>query len=95
MTKIMYFCRQKLNKEMKRINLLLLAILFSMTMMAQKTIVTGVLKDSILNTTEPHATVRVYKENQPGKPVAMSVTGVNGEIKQAVSGKGKYVKKKF
>jgi hypothetical protein len=25
-----------------------------MTMMAQKTIVTGVLKDSILNTTEPH-----------------------------------------
>lgn len=76
---------------MKRINLLFLAILFSITMMAQKTIVTGVLKDSIHNTTEPHATVRVYKENQLGKPVAMSVTGVNGEIRQAISGKGKYV----
>jgi hypothetical protein len=76
---------------MKRINLLLLAVLFSITAMAQKTIVTGILKDSIRNTPEPYATIRVYKENQPGKPVAMSVTGVNGEIKQAVSGKGKYV----
>lgn len=35
---------------MKRINLLLLAVLFSITAMAQKTIVTGILKDSIRNT---------------------------------------------
>ncbi|MCH3993962.1 MAG: TonB-dependent receptor [Prevotella sp.] len=76
---------------MKRIQLILLAVLFSMTAMAQKTIVTGVLKDSLLNQTEPYATVRVYKGNQLTKPVAMSVTGDNGEIKQTVSGNGTYV----
>jgi hypothetical protein len=76
---------------MKRINLLFLAVLFSMTAMAQKTTVTGILKDSILNETEPYATVRVYKENQLDKPVAMSVTNGKGEIKQVLSGKGEYV----
>jgi hypothetical protein len=77
---------------MKKLFLLILAtLLFNAKMMAQKTTISGVLKDSIQKTTEPYATIRVYKMGNLQKPVAMSLTDGDGKIKQVVDGKGAFV----
>src|SRR5574344_1548238 len=77
---------------MKKLFLLVTAsLLFSGSMMAQKTTISGTLKDSIENTTEPYATIRVYKTGNLQKPIAMSLTDGDGKIKQVVDGKGKFL----
>lgn len=76
---------------MKRLlTLLVLAVASVSVASAQSTVVTGVLRDSVSGETEPYATVRVYRGNNSDKPVAMSVTGDNGEIKQTINGKGSF-----
>lgn len=75
----------------KILSLCMMALASSSVALAQNTIVTGTLKDSVLNETEPYATIRVYKKGNYKTPVAMSVTGANGEIKQAINGKGNYI----
>lgn len=59
--------------------------------LAQSTTVRGVLADSITHQGEPYATVRVFKEGEMEKPVAMSLTDANGVFSQTVTGKGNYV----
>ncbi len=77
---------------MKKLFLLVTAsLLFSGSMMAQKTTISGTLKDSIENTTEPYATIRVYKNGNLQTPIAMSLTDGDGKIKQVVDGKGKFL----
>lgn len=75
----------------KILSLCMMALASSSVALAQNTIVTGTLKDSVLNETEPYATIRVYKKGNYKTPVAMSITGANGEIKQAINGKGNYI----
>jgi hypothetical protein len=77
---------------MKKLFLLaMITLLFSGSMMAQKTTISGTLKDSIQNATEPYATIRVYKAGSLQKPIAMSLTDGDGKIKQVVDGKGAFV----
>lgn len=76
---------------MKRISFFILAAFLSTTAMAQKVTIKGVLKDSLLNETEPYATVKVYEAGNLNKPVAMSVTDADGNINQTVNGNGKYI----
>ncbi len=75
----------------KILTLGLMALASSTVALAQNTVVTGVFKDSVLNETEPYATIRVYKPNNMKTPVAMSITGADGEIKQTINGKGNYI----
>ncbi len=58
---------------------------------AQTTTITGELKDSLTRESEPYATVRVYKSRgKNDKPLAMSVTDVDGKFEQKVTGQGRY-----
>lgn len=57
---------------------------------AQQTIVKGVLTDSLTNEGEPYATVRVFKEKDMSKPVAMSITDLEGAFSQPVAGEGNF-----
>ena len=82
---------------MKRFFLLLtMSAVSTVATLAQSTI-TGVLKDSLTQEGEPYATVRVYKGQGTGnkaqaknEPVAMSVSGLDGDFRQVVNGKGTY-----
>ncbi len=77
---------------MKKLFLLaMITLLFSGSVMAQKTTISGTLKDSIQNATEPYATIRVYKTGNLQKPIAMSLTDGDGKIKQVIDGKGTFV----
>ena len=59
-------------------------------MMAQKTVITGVLVDATLQEGEPYATVRIFKKGNQ-KPAAMCVTDVDGHFSQEIAGIGNYV----
>ena len=71
--------------------LAVLAIMMALPMTAQTSIVKGVLLDSISNEGVPYATVRVYKKGQMTKPVAMSLTDLDGNFSQEVKGSGQFV----
>ena len=58
---------------------------------AQKTIVKGVVMDSLTLEGEPFATIRIYKQGDREKPVAMNVTDMDGLFEQEVKGKGAIV----
>ena len=71
----------------------ILAVLTMMMILpatAQTTIVKGLLRDSLTQETEPYATIRVYKKGNMTKPLAMSVSDLDGNIRQEVSGKGSF-----
>jgi len=76
---------------MRHFYLIVLAMTATLPAMAQKTTVTGIFKDSVHNETEPYATVRVYKQGKTNKPFAMSLTDADGNIKQDINGKGKFI----
>ena len=57
---------------------------------AQKTIVKGVVMDSLTLEGEPFATIRIYKQGDREKPVAMNVTDMDGLFEQEVKGKGAF-----
>ena len=57
---------------------------------AQKTLVKGVVIDSLTQQGEPFATIRIYKQGDREKPVAMNVTDMDGVFAQEVNGKGAY-----
>lgn len=65
--------------------------LLALPMMAQHTVVTGTLRDSLSRETDPFATVRVFRQGDTSKPVAMGVTDTNGRININVEGKGDYL----
>ncbi len=77
-------------KTMKTI-LAVLTIMMALPMTAQTTIVKGMLVDSLLNEGVSYATVRVYQKGKMQKPVAMSLTDVDGRFSQEVKGKGSFV----
>lgn len=57
---------------------------------AQKTMVKGLLLDSLTHEGEPFATIRIYPQRNTDKPVAMTVTDMDGWFEQEVSGKGDF-----
>ncbi len=73
-----------------RFFLVAMMLTLSAAVMAQKSIVTGVLMDSALNEGEPYATVRIFKTGKTDKPIAMFITDENGRFKQEVKGNGKF-----
>ena len=77
-------------KTLKTI-LAVLTIMMALPTTAQTTLVKGILLDSLTQQTEPYATIRVYKKGDTKKPVAMSVSDLDGHIRQEVSGKGHFV----
>ena len=76
---------------MKQIRFFLSVMMLTMSavVMAQTT-VKGVLKDEVLDESEPFATVRVFKAGQKDKPVAMFLTKEDGQFSEQLKGKGKY-----
>ena len=75
----------------KKTALFALSLLITTSASAQHTLITGTLKDSVKNETEPYATVRVFRPSNRQKPVAMSLTDAEGRIKQALDGKGTFI----
>lgn len=79
---------------MKRSYILLLILLFSLnvpTMMyAQKTVIRGVLLDSLSNEAELYATIRIISKKKPDTPIAMAITDMQGKFEQELNGKGDY-----
>ena len=57
---------------------------------AQTTVVKGQLVDEASNEAEPYATVRVYRQGNAEKPVAMFLTDANGAFSGEVKGKGDF-----
>lgn len=77
-------------KTLKTI-LAVLTIMMALPMTAQTTIVKGTLVDSLSNEGVSYATVRVYQKGKMKKPVAMSLTDLDGHFSQEVKGKGTFV----
>lgn len=78
-----------------RRNILLLTIcLFTWaiptTIHAQKTVLRGVLVDSLSHEAEPYATIRVTAKKKPETPIAMAITDMQGRFEQELNGKGDY-----
>ena len=72
-----------------RIFAVMMMLTMSAVVMAQTT-VKGVLKDEVLDESEPFATVRVFKAGQKDKPVAMFLTKEDGQFSEKINGKGKF-----
>lgn len=76
---------------MKRLTILMLAALIAgIADLSAQTVIRGVVKDSISGESEPYATVRVFKGKDLTKAVAMSLTDIDGKIRQEVTGSGPY-----
>ena len=77
---------------MKRLMILAItALIASLADLSAQTIIKGVVKDSISGETEPYATVRVFKATDMKNAVGMSLTDIDGKIKQEVTGTGTHV----
>ena len=63
----------------------------SVAVHGQTSTISGVLLDSLTHEGEPYATVRVYKGKKSDKPVAMSVTAIDGKFSQQVTGQGNFL----
>ncbi len=70
--------------------LALAALFISFADLSAQTIIKGVVKDSITGETEPYATIRVFKGKDMTKAVAMSLTDIDGKIRQEVTGNGQH-----
>lgn len=76
---------------MKTIRILGLALaMMAITAHAQQTVVKGVLVDSVLNEGEPYASVRIFRQGDMQKPVAMFLTEKDGTFKREVKGSGQF-----
>jgi outer membrane receptor protein involved in Fe transport len=62
-------------------------ILIGGAVFAQKTMIRGVVQDSLSRQGEPFASVRIYKKDQP---VAMFVTGKDGSFSREIASSGDY-----
>jgi hypothetical protein len=78
------------NSIMKKSVITIVLSFIATVMMAQKTVITGVLVDATLQEGEPYATVRIFKKGNQ-KPAAMCVTDVDGHFSQEIAGIGNYV----
>ena len=70
--------------------LAVLTIMMALPTTAQTTIVKGMVIDSLTQESVPYATVRVFKKNKTDKPIAMSLTDMDGRFNQEVKGNGQF-----
>jgi len=56
-----------------------------------KTVIKGVLVDSLTRQGEPFATIRISKKSDPKNYVALAATGKDGDFKQTITGKGEFI----
>lgn len=70
--------------------MLCITFLLPVSVSAQKTVVKGVLLDSLTHEGEPFATIRIFRQQKADKPVAMAVTDMDGKFEQEVNGKGDF-----
>lgn len=79
---------------MKKSIFLFMLCLFTLStpvaMHAQKTVLRGVLVDSLSHEAEPYATIRVIAKSKPESPIAMAITDMQGKFEQELNGKGDY-----
>ena len=86
-----YFCGKETHKAMKtRVMILLSALLLSLPTFAQKTIVTGIVRDSLTREGEPAAVLQFFRANDLEKPVAYTTTDEEGRFTQRLDGSGLY-----
>lgn len=78
-----------------KLKLLLLSVvcfLGTSSAIAQKTLVKGIVQDSISHEGEPYASIRIFKQSNADKPVAMFVTDKSGAFKQQMANaQGNYI----
>ncbi|MBQ0050192.1 MAG: TonB-dependent receptor [Bacteroidales bacterium] len=55
-----------------------------------QTTVKGILLDSLTNEPEPYATVRVYKGTTESQPIAMTLSGTEGQFQTTLNGRGDF-----
>src|SRR5574344_2275072 len=60
-------------------------VLGSNVVNAQKTLVKGIVQDSISHVGEPYASVRIFRQQQREKPLGMFVTDKMGAFKQSIN----------
>jgi len=70
--------------------ILLSALLLSLPTFAQKTIVTGVVRDSLTREGEPAAVLQFFKSSDTEKPVAFTTADEEGRFTQRLDGSGAY-----
>lgn len=74
---------------------LLLCLFAATTIRAQiqggSYIVKGVLIDSLLNESEPYATIRITRKQAPEKPVKLAVTDEKGQFNEKLTEAGHYL----
>ena len=70
--------------------ILLSALLLSLPTFAQKTIVTGVVRDSLTREGEPAAVLQFFKSSDTEKPVAFTTADEEGRFAQRLDGSGSY-----
>lgn len=75
----------------KKAIFIVLLFITTLPMMAQRTVVTASLRDSLSHEPEPFATVRVFRQTDMSKPTAMAVADADGNINIDVHGKGDYL----
>ena len=76
--------------------IILLLASVSITASAQKGVqgqfsVKGILVDSLSNEGEPYSTIRISLKSNPGKPVKLAVTGVDGKFNERLTMPGVYL----
>ena len=69
---------------------LLLAVLFSTALSAQRTVVTGDILDALTRQGEPAAVLQFFRADDASKPVAYTTTDLDGAFSQVLTGKGAY-----
>ena len=85
-------------KQLKTIICTFFCIFFTLTSNAQNHSrvkgsysVEGVLTDSITKQTEPYATIKIFYQETPQKPVRIAVTNENGGFQESLAMPGEYV----
>ena len=69
---------------------LLLAVLFSTALSAQRTVVTGDILDALTRQGEPAAVLQFFRADDASKPVAYTTTDLDGAFSQVLTGRGSY-----
>ena len=74
----------------KIVTSLLIAVLFSTVLSAQRTTVTGDILDALTRQGEPAAVLQFFRADDAANPVAYTTTDLDGAFSQVLSGKGAY-----
>ena len=76
---------------MKRIiTTLILAVIFSTALSAQRTVVKGDILDALTRQGEPAAVLQFFRADDAANPIAYTTTDLDGAFSQVLTGKGSY-----